>query len=77
MIAFLFSKLGKMFASALAALAFVAAIFVAGRKDAKKDRHIDDLKDLIDAQERINETTVNTRLLDSIERLRKHSNLRD
>ncbi len=77
MIAFLLSKLGKMFASALAVLSLVAAIFVAGRKDAKKDRKLSDLQGKVDAQERINETTINTDRDAALERLRKYNNIRD
>ena len=77
MMAFLLSRLGKMFASALAMLSLVGAIFVAGRKDAKRDRELSDLQDKLDAQERINETVINDRLVASLERLRKHGNLRD
>jgi hypothetical protein len=77
LIAFLLSKLGKMFASALAVLSVVVAIFVAGRKDAKKDRKLSDLQGKVDAQERINETTITTDRNAALERLRKHNNLRD
>lgn len=77
MIAFLLSKLGKVFASALAVLSLVAAIFVAGRKDAKKDRKLSDLQGKVDAQERINETTINTDRDAALERLRKYNNIRD
>lgn len=66
-----------MFASALAMLSLVGAIFVVGRKDAKRDRELSDLQDKLDAQERINETVINDRLVASLERLRKHGNLRD
>lgn len=77
MIAFLLSKLGKMFASALAVLSVVVAIFVAGRKDAKRDRKLSDLQGKVDAQERINETTITTDRNAALERLRKHNNIRD
>lgn len=77
MMAFLLSKLGQVLASTLAALAFVAAIFVAGRKDAKEARRLSDLQDKLDAQELINEVIINDRLASSLDRLRKHGNLRD
>ncbi len=70
-------KLGKMFASALALLSLVGAIFVAGRRDAKKDRKVVDLQDYVDTQERINEITVNTDAIAARSRLRKHGKLRD
>jgi hypothetical protein len=66
-----------MFASALALLSLVGAIFVAGRRDAKKDRKLSDLQGKVDAQERINETTITTDRDAAIERLRKYDNLRD
>jgi len=75
--AFLLSKLGKMFASALAVLSLVGAIFVAGRRDAKKDRKVDDLQDYVDTQERINAITVNTDAATARRRLRKYGKLRD
>jgi hypothetical protein len=75
--AFLLSKLGKMFASALAVLSLVGAIFVAGRRDAKKDRKVDDLQDYVDTQERINAINVNTDADAARSRLRKYGKLRD
>ena len=77
MMAFLFSKVGKLVSSALAVLSLVAAIFVAGRRDAKRDRELDDLKGLVDAQERINETTINTDRAAAVKRLRDNGRLRD
>ena len=77
MMAFLFSKVGKLISSALAVLSLVAAIFVAGRRDAKRDRKLDDLKGLVDAQERINETTINTDRAAAVKRLRDNGRLRD
>lgn len=74
---FLLSKLGKMFASALAVLFLVGAIFVAGRRDAKKDRKVADLQDYVNTQERINEVTVSTGASAARRRLRKHGQLRD
>jgi hypothetical protein len=75
--AFLLSKLGKMFASALAVLSLVGAIFVAGRRDAKKDRKVDDLQDYVDTQERINAINVNTDADAARSRLREYGKLRD
>ncbi len=75
--AFLMSKIGKMVASALAVLSLVGAIFVAGRRDAKKDRKVADLQDYVDTQERINEITVNTDATTARRRLRKYGKLRD
>ncbi len=75
--AFLMSKIGKMVASALAVLSLVGAIFVAGRRDAKKDRKVADLQDYVDTQERINEITVNTDANTARRRLRKYGKLRD
>lgn len=77
MMTFLFSRIGKIVSSALAVLSLVAAIFVAGRRDAKKDRELDDLKGLVDAQERINETTTNTDRAAAVKRLRDNGRLRD
>lgn len=77
MMAFLLSKVGKLVSSALAVLSLVAAIFVAGRRDAKRDRELDDLKGLVDAQERINETTINTDRAAAVKRLRDNGRLRD
>jgi hypothetical protein len=74
---FLFSKIGKMVASALALLSLVGAIFLAGRRDAKKDRKVADLQDYVDTQERINEVTVNTDASAARRRLRKYGKLRD
>lgn len=75
--AFFMSKLGKMFASSLAVLSLVGAVFVAGRRDAKKDREVVDLQDYVDTQERINATTVNTDASAARRRLRKYGKLRD
>lgn len=74
---FLSSKLGKAFASFLAALALVTAIFMAGRKDAKKSRQVHDLQGFIDTQERINEVHVSTDRDAALERLRFNNQLRD
>jgi hypothetical protein len=77
LIAFLLSKLWKMFASALAVLSVVVAIYVAGRNEAKRDRKLSDLQGKVDAQERIYETTITTDRDAALERLRKHNNIRD
>jgi hypothetical protein len=66
-----------MVASALALLSLVGAIFLAGRRDAKKDRKVADLQDYVDTQERINEVTVNTDASAARRRLRKYGKLRD
>ena len=77
MIAFLMSKLGKMISSALAVLALVGAIWLGGRKDAQKDRKIDDLEDFVKRQEDVNEVQINTDRDAALERLRDNNQLRD
>ena len=77
MMAFLLSKVGKLVSSALAVVSLVAAIFIAGRRDAKRGRELEDLKDLVDAQERINETTINTDRAAAVKRLRDNGRFRD
>ena len=45
LIGFVGSKVGRLVASALAALATILLVFNAGRRDMKKDLQVEDLKD--------------------------------
>lgn len=76
-LSFLGSKIGKLLSSALAILSVVGAVFLAGRRDAKKDQEIADLKDYVDTQERINHAVESTDADAALERLRRNGQLRD
>jgi len=73
---FLASKIGRVLSSALAILAAIGAVFMAGKRDEKKARQIEDLRDYKETKEKIDETPV-TRTRDAaVERLRDNDQLR-
>ncbi len=73
---FLASKIGRVLSSALAILAAIGAVFMAGKRDEKKARQIEDLRDYKETKEKIDETPV-TRTRDAaVERLRDNGQVR-
>jgi len=73
---FLTTRLGRILSSILFVVSAVAAVFMAGRRDAKKDQEVEDLKEYKETKEKIDETPVNTTRDDAIARLRKNNQLR-
>lgn len=73
---FLTTKIGKLLSSALAVVVAVGAIFLAGKRDEKKARQIQDLRDYKETKEKIDETAVNRTRDDSVKRLRDNDQLR-
>ena len=73
---FLTTRLGKILSSILFVVSAVAAVFMAGRRDAKKDQEVEDLKEYKETKEKIDETPVTTTRDDAIARLRKNNQLR-
>lgn len=74
--AFLTTRVGKLLSSALAVLVAIGAVFVAGKRDEKKARQIEDLKDYKETKEKIDETPVHRNRDAAIDRLRNHDQLR-
>lgn len=73
---FLMTKLGRILSSILFVVSAIAAIFLAGKRDEKKARQIEDLKDYKKTKEKIDETPV-TRTRDSaVDRLRDNDQIR-
>lgn len=75
--AFLTTKIGKLLSSALAVVAAIGAIFLAGKRDEKKARQIEDLRDYKDTKEKIDETPVSRTRDDAIDRLKSKGQVRD
>ena len=73
---FLTTRLGKILSSILFVVSTVAAVFMAGRRDAKKDQEVEDLKEYKETKEKIDATPVTTTRDDAIARLRKNNQLR-
>jgi hypothetical protein len=73
---FLTTRLGKILSSTLFVVSTVVAVFMAGRRDAKKDQEVEDLKEYKETKEKIDETPVTTTRDDAIARLRKNNQLR-
>lgn len=74
--AFLTTRIGKLLSSALAVLVAIGAVFVAGKRDEKKERQIEDLKDYKETKEKIDETAVSRTRDDAVKRLRDNGQLR-
>ncbi len=73
---FLMTKLGRILSSILFVVSAIAAIFLAGKRDEKKARQIEDLRDYKETKEKIDETPV-TRTRDAaVERLRDNDQIR-
>lgn len=73
---FLMTKLGRILSSILFVVSAIAAIFLAGKRDEKKARQIEDLRDYKETKEKIDETPV-TRTRDAAaQRLRDNDQLR-
>jgi hypothetical protein len=75
--AFITSKVGKALAGALAALAAVGAIFMAGRRAENEDHEIEELNEFVATQKRINDVDESTSYTAALERLRRNAQLRD
>jgi hypothetical protein len=73
---FLTTRLGKILSSILFVVSTVAAVFMAGRRDAKKDQEVEDLKEYKETKEKIDATPVTTTRDGAIARLRKNNQLR-
>ncbi len=73
---FLTTKLGKVLSSILFVVSTVTAVFMAGRRDAKKDQEVEDLKEYKETKEKIDATPVTTTRDDALDRLRKNNQLR-
>jgi hypothetical protein len=76
LLTFVGSKVGRLVASALAALATILLVFNAGRRDVKKDLQVENLKDYKKVKEA--EDAVDTDLDRNarIERMRGNGNVR-
>jgi hypothetical protein len=74
--AFLASKIGRVLSSALAILAAIGAVFMAGKRDEKKARQIEDLRDYKETKEKIDETPVTRTRAAAVERLRDNDQIR-
>ncbi len=73
---FLMTKLGRILSSILFVVSAIAAIFLVGKRDEKKARQIEDLRDYKETKEKIDETPV-TRTRDAAaQRLRDNDQLR-
>ncbi len=73
---FLMTKLGRILSSILFVVSAIAAIFLAGKRDEKTARQIEDLRDYKETKEKIDETPV-TRTRDAaVERLRDNDQIR-
>ncbi len=73
---FLMTKLGRILSSILFVVSAIAAIFLAGKRDEKKARQIEDLRDYKETKEKIDETPV-TRTRDAaVDRLRDNDQIR-
>lgn len=73
---FLTTRLGKILSSILFVVSTVTAVFMAGRRDAKKDQEVEDLKEYKETKEKIDATPVTTTRDDALDRLRKNNQLR-
>lgn len=74
--AFLTTRIGKLLSSALAVLVAIGAVFVAGKRDEKKARQIEDLRDYKETKEKIDETPVSRDRDAAASRLRDNGQLR-
>jgi hypothetical protein len=77
LLTFVGSKVGRLVASALGALATILLVFKAGQRDQKKQQQVDGLKEYKKNMEKINEVDVNTDLDSATKRLSKNGGLRD
>jgi len=73
---FLTTRLGKILSSILFVVSTVTAVFMAGRRDAKKDQEVEDLREYKETKEKIDATPVTTTRDDALDRLRKNNQLR-
>lgn len=77
LISFVGSRIGRLVAGALAAIGTVLAIFQAGKRDARKDQKVKDLKSYRKTREQIDATKPSSDRNDALERLRDNNQLRD
>lgn len=66
-----------MLMSVTVVLSVIGSIFLAGRRDAQKDRKVADLEDYVETQERINDVKTNNTVDAATERLRGSGQFRD
>ena len=76
LIAFVGSKVGRLAAGALAAVASILLVFQVGRRDMKKDLQVKDLRDYKKAKEAEDAVDTNLSRDARIERLRDNGNVR-
>ena len=74
---FMTSKLGRMLASAGAVLAFIATVFLSGRKYQADTIELRKVRQTIKTHERIADAPINSSRPTATERLRKHRQFRD
>jgi len=70
------SRIGKLAAGALAAMATILGLFYAGQRSEKKNQKIEDLEDFKDTKERIDEVKPSTDRDAALKRLRDNDQLR-
>ena len=73
---FLSSRIGKIISTALAVLTLIGSIFMAGRRDAKKDQKVKDLEDYQKTMERVHDVEAAADRAAALERLRDNDQLR-
>ena len=73
---FLTSRIGKIVSSVLAILTLIGTIFMAGRRDAKKDQKVKDLEDYQKTMERVHEVEASPDRNAALKRLRDNDQLR-
>lgn len=71
------SRLGRLAASVLAAIAIVFGLILYGKKIQKQQEMVEDLEDYKKIRERIDETPISVDLDDALDRLSKNDQLRD
>lgn len=71
------SRLGRLAASVLAAIAIVFGLILYGKKLQKQQEMVEDLEDYKKIRERIDETPISVDLDDALDRLSKNDQLRD
>lgn len=71
------SRLGRLAASVLAAIAIVFGLILYGKKIQKQQEVVEDLEDYKKIRERIDETPISVDLDDALDRLSKNDQLRD
>ena len=70
-------RLYSYLAAVASGITILLAVFMAGRRGAKKEVELNNLKDYVATQERVNDAEISTTTAHAIERLRKRGNFRD